>query len=52
VYPVVEQRILLSNGRELVTKFQDVGYSTVSPLPLIANKANQTDQVEVTGQDS
>ena len=36
-YPVVEQRILFSNGLEMTIHFQDVRYSTGRALPLATN---------------
>jgi len=49
VFPVIEQRILFSNGRELTVHFQDLSYSTAQPLPLIANGATDAVRVGLTG---
>lgn len=37
VFPIVEQRVLFSNGLELSIQFQDLSYSSARTLPLIAN---------------
>jgi hypothetical protein len=49
VFPVIEQRILLSNGLELMIQFQDLSYSTARTLPLIANGATGPVRVETAG---
>jgi hypothetical protein len=49
VFPVIEQRILLSNGVELTVQFQDLSFSTARPLPLIANGATGPVRVEMAG---
>jgi len=36
-FPVIEQRILFSGGRELTVQFQNLNYSTARALPLTAN---------------
>jgi hypothetical protein len=49
VFPVIEQRILFSNGLELTIQFQDLSYSTARTLPLIANGAPGPVRVEMAG---
>jgi hypothetical protein len=49
VFPVIEQRILFSNGLELAVHFQDLSYSSARTLPLIANGAAGAMQVETAG---
>jgi len=49
VFPIIEQRILFSNGLELAIQFQDLSYSTAQTLPLIANDVVGAVQVEMAG---
>lgn len=48
-FPVIEQRVLFSNGLELTIHFQDVSYSTARALPLTADGANGTVRIGVAG---
>jgi hypothetical protein len=48
-FPVIEQWILFSNGRELTIHFQDLAYSTAEPLPLMANGVDGRVRAELTG---
>lgn len=48
-FPVIEQRILFSNGRELTIRFQDLNYSTARALPLLANGTTGPARVEAAG---
>jgi hypothetical protein len=49
VFPVIEHRILLSNGLELAIQFQELSYSSAKTLPLIAHGVAGAVRIEMAG---